>query len=100
MNLTRLRHCVVVAEQGSFTRAASFLGMPQSVLSRQVRELEDMLGISLLHRTGRGAVLTEAGHHLLPQLRALVAGGDALLEAARRMQSAPSGVVRLGMSPR
>lgn len=97
MNLTRLRHCVVVADLGSFTRAASFLGMPQSVLSRQVREVEDLLGVSLLHRTGRGAVLTEAGAALLPQLRALVGSGDALLEQAREMQSAPSGIVRLGM---
>lgn len=97
LNLDKLRHCVVVAEQGSFSRAATMLSVPQSVLSRQVRDIEALFGVALLRRTGRGAVLTDAGAALLPRLRGLVADGDALLEEARRFHRRPSGTVRLGM---
>lgn len=97
LNLGKLRDCVVVAELGSFTRAASFLAMPQSVLSRHVRDIEELLGVALLHRTGRGVVLSEAGRALLPELQTLVAGGDALLEHARQFHGVVSGTVRLGI---
>ncbi|HUN50116.1 MAG TPA: LysR family transcriptional regulator, partial [Candidatus Sulfotelmatobacter sp.] len=97
MDLTKLHHCLVVAELGSFTRAASQLAVPQSVLSRQVRDVEDWLRLRLLHRTGRGAVLTESGERMLPLLRCIVADGDRLLDQARALQHAPSGTVRLGV---
>ena len=97
MDLKKLHHCVVVAELGSFTRAASHLSVPQSVLSRQVRDIEQTIGINLLHRTGRGAVLTEAGQRMLPRLRALVADGRRLLDEARELKGAPSGLIRLGV---
>jgi LysR family nitrogen assimilation transcriptional regulator len=97
MDLKKLGHCVVVADLGSFSRAASQLSVPQSVLSRHVRDVERSLGVVLLHRTGRGAVPTEAGLLLIPAMRALVADGRGLLETARRLQSAPSGLVRLGI---
>ena len=97
MDLRKLRHCVVVADLASFTRAAALLGVPQSVLSRHVRDVELTLGTALLRRTGRGAVLTDAGTHLLPKLRALVASGEAVLEDARNFADRPSGAIRLGV---
>lgn len=97
MDLRKLGHCVVVADLGSFSRAASQLSVPQSVLSRHVRDVERTLGVVLLHRTGRGAVPTEAGLRLIPGMRALVADGRGLVETARRLQGAPSGLVRLGI---
>ena len=50
---------VVVAEEGSFTRAAARLGVSQSALSHTVRKLETRLGIRLLTRTTRSVVTTE-----------------------------------------
>jgi LysR family transcriptional regulator, nitrogen assimilation regulatory protein len=64
MNLTQLRYFVRVAEMGSFSKAAIELDVAQPALSRQVRLLETDLRVTLLQRTGRGVLLTEAGKRL------------------------------------
>lgn len=64
MNLTHLRSFVHVAELGSLSLAAERLQVSQPALSRQIHLLEEHLGVSLLHRTGRGVVPTEAGERL------------------------------------
>lgn len=97
MDLKKLYHCVTVADLGSFTRAASVLSVPQSVLSRQVRDIEQAIGLTLLHRTGRGTTLTEAGERMLPKLRALVTNWQCLQEEARQLLGPPSGLIRLGV---
>lgn len=97
MDLRKLHHCVTVADLGSFTRAASLLSVPQSVLSRQVRDVEQAIGATLLHRTGRGTVLTETGKALLPSLRELVLNWHRLQNEARELNGPPSGLVRLGV---
>ena len=61
MNLTQLRYFVRVAEMGSFSKAAIELDVAQPALSRQVRLLETDLHVTLLQRTGRGVLLTDAG---------------------------------------
>ncbi|MTH97237.1 LysR family transcriptional regulator [Roseibium sp. RKSG952] len=58
----------VVAEEGSFTRAAHRLGRAQSGLSQTVRALEDRLGVPLLFRTTRSVRLTDAGRRLFETL--------------------------------
>ena len=64
MNLTQLRYFIRVAEMGSFSKAAIELDVAQPALSRQVRLLETDLRVTLLQRTGRGVLLTEAGKRL------------------------------------
>jgi LysR family transcriptional regulator, nitrogen assimilation regulatory protein len=64
MNLIQLETFVRVAELGSFSKAALVLDTAQPALSRQVRQLETDLRVTLLERTGRGVVLTEAGKRL------------------------------------
>lgn len=64
MNLIQLRYFVRVAEMGSFSKAAIELDVAQPALSRQVRLLETDLHVTLLQRTGRGVLLTEAGKRL------------------------------------
>jgi DNA-binding transcriptional LysR family regulator len=53
-----------IAEDGSLTRSASILRIAQPALSRQVRLLEEELGVTLFTRTARGMQLTETGEHL------------------------------------
>ena len=72
MDLKQLGYFVRVAELGSFTRAASALGVAQPALSRQVRLLEVELRQNLLVRNGRGATPTEAGHLLLAHGRGIL----------------------------
>ena len=55
MDIKKLKAFSVVAEFGSFSRAAAVLGVVQPMLSRQVRSLEEELGVQLVHRNGRGS---------------------------------------------
>ncbi len=60
-SLSALRAFEAAARHLSFTKAANELGVTQSAISRQMRAMEDMLGLRLFERTGHGLVLTEAG---------------------------------------
>ena len=70
MTLRQLRAFAAVADTGSFTAAAGRLHLSQSALSVLVRELERELGTRLFDRHTRRVLLTEAGHELLPGVRA------------------------------
>ena len=60
MDLRRLRHFVMAAEESNFRRAALRLDTNQSIISRHVRDIEEELGADLFHREpGHGARLTE-----------------------------------------
>ncbi|MBL8329488.1 MAG: LysR family transcriptional regulator [Rubrivivax sp.] len=99
MNLKQLETFVRVAEMGSFSKAALVLDTVQPALSRQVRQLEIDLHVTLLERTGRGVVLTEAGKRLFEHsvgILALVARAREDLEASR---DEPAGRVVLGLPP-
>lgn len=88
LDLRKLRYFVAVAEELHFGRAADRLYITQSVLSRQIRQLEQELGTQLFARTSRNVALTAAGEHLLEEARALLASADA---ARRRLQDAAGG---------
>lgn len=99
MELRQLRYFIRVAEVGSFTRAAVALDVAQPALSRQVRDLELELGVSLLTRNGRGASLTEAGLKFLSRAKAIVEDTDRALEEMSALKGRPMGLVSIGMPP-
>ena len=68
-----MRYFVAVAEEKNFTRAAARLHLAQPSLSRQIRDLENELGVALLHRGKGGITLTAAGNEYLAQARKLLA---------------------------
>lgn len=76
MNLTlrQLYAFQAVAEFGSFTRAATRLNTAQPILSTQIRDLEQELGIRLFDRTTRRVELTTAGKEFLAEVDGLVDG--------------------------
>lgn len=90
---------IKVAELGSLTRAADALDMPQSMVSRNIGELERRIGSRIFRRTGRGVVLTEFGEQLYPRIKALAAEADSISDAIRTSGSVPVGEVRLGLLP-
>lgn len=68
-SLSALRAFEAAARHLSFTKAASELGVTQSAISRQMRAMEDLLGLRLFERTGHGLILTEAGEVYAQKIR-------------------------------
>ena len=86
MELRHLRYFVAVADAGNLTAAAQrLLHTSQPSLSRQIRDLEDEVGVQLLTRRARGIEVTPAGRAFLDHARAVLSQVDAAAEAARRV---------------
>jgi LysR family nitrogen assimilation transcriptional regulator len=98
MNLRQLRYFAKVVEAGNMTRAAAELGVAQPALGMQVRQLEEDLGVALLHRHSRGVQATQAGTLLYERACAI----QGLVEQTRREVAAMATdtvqPVRLGMT--
>ena len=90
LDLRNLRTFVVVAERGSFTRAAEELHIAQQAVSQQIRTLERTLGVTLLRRTSRRVEITAEGNVFLADCRRVLAAAD---RAASRVKAAARGEV-------
>jgi DNA-binding transcriptional LysR family regulator len=73
MELRQLRYFIVLSEELHFNRAAKRLHLSQPPLTRQIRQLEDELGVSLVYRTTRKVELTDAGHAFANEARQIMA---------------------------
>lgn len=94
-NLNDLLYFVTVAREGSFTRAASLLGVTQSALSQAISGLEARLEIRLLTRTTRSVSPTAAGERLLNAIGHRFDEIDAELDELTEMRDKPAGTVRI-----
>src|SRR6188768_4008943 len=83
MELRHLRYFVAVAEAENVTRAAAKLRVAQPAVSRQIRDLEEELGIALLERTAKSVRLTDAGRIFLEEARAVLQRADEAVQAVR-----------------
>ncbi len=90
-----LRAFRLIAEHGSFTRAAVVLEITPSALSQTLRQLEQRLGVRLLHRTTRRVGLTEAGRQLLARIVPALKELDGALEDLRQHEEHPRGTLRV-----
>ena len=97
MELRHLRYFIAVAEMGSVTEAAKRrLYTSQPSLSRQIRDLEDQVGVELLSRSARGVELTAAGTAFLDHARMALMHVDAAAETARRAAQPPRKAFAIG----
>ena len=87
-----LRYFAAVAEEGSLTGAAKRLFVSQPALTKQIRRLEDDLGVRLFARSRSGMALTEAGREFASRVPALLDGWDEAVQATGRAAR----VLRLG----
>src|SRR6476659_9778671 len=99
VELRHLRYFVAVAEMENVSRAALKLHVSQPALSRQIRDLEDELGFSLLERTAKSVRLTDAGRAFLDNARALLQNADEAVTKARAVASAEPTELHVGYSP-
>jgi DNA-binding transcriptional LysR family regulator len=99
VELKHLRKFVVLAQAQSFTRAAELLHVAQSALSRQIAELEERVGVQLVHRETRPIRLTEAGRRIYEDAVAVLERTNQMLLAARRIGQAAARSLTIGFAP-
>lgn len=97
MELRQLRYFVAIADAGNISRAAKKIFLTQPALSRQIKALEEELGLCLLERQAHSIRLTPAGELLLPEARELLQHAEQVLD---RVRAAGHGVrLRVGYAP-
>jgi DNA-binding transcriptional LysR family regulator len=96
MELRHLRYFVSVAEALSFTKAAERLHTAQPSLSRQIRDLEEELGVRLLNRTKQRVTLTDEGRSFLGDAKRLLALAAETVESVRRSHTGEVRALNVG----
>lgn len=99
MDIKSLRHALVVAETGSFVRAADKLALTQSGVSRSIHALESELGVALFERVHSGVELTPAGAAFVDKARQLVADAESLRVTVHQAQDLICGHLAFGVVP-
>jgi len=99
MELRHLRYFVAVAEEQNVTRAAARLHVSQPPLSRQIRDLEDELGVALFDHGARAMRLTEAGRVFLDEARAVVLRAEEAVQTVKAVASGERGEIHVGYAP-
>ncbi len=99
MELSQLRTLIHVAELGSLSKAADRMRIAQPALSRQVRMLEEELGVALFTRHGRGMVLTDRGREALTHASRIVAELEEIRATASDVDTPLSGQIAIGLPP-
>src|SRR6266567_6250060 len=94
-NLDDLSAFLMVAREGSFTKAAAKLGVSQSALSYTIKELETRLKLRLLTRTTRSVSPTQAGERLLHTVGPRLEEIEAELAALGELREKPAGTIRI-----
>jgi len=98
VQLRHLRYFVKIVEAGSFSRAAALIPVAQPALSQQIAALEEELGVTLLHRSARGARPTAAGAALYTEAASILSRMERIPQIVRSLSGDIQGVVRIGMS--
>lgn len=96
MDIYQLRTFVVVAREGSVTRASDVLHLSQPAVSAHIKTMEEGLGLDLFQRTPRGMSLTRDGQRLLSKAEQTLAAHQELMDEAARNKSELTGKLCLG----
>jgi DNA-binding transcriptional LysR family regulator len=96
VELRHLRYFVAVADEMNFTKAAHRLRVAQPALSRQIRQLEDELGVKLFERNRRTVALTESGEVFLVEARNILAQSAQAMRMAQEKGEGTSGRLKIG----
>lgn len=97
--LRQLQYLKLLAQHGSFSRAAEAAHVTQPTLSAGIQELEKILGAPLVDRARSGVILTAAGEETVRRAQAILTQADDLVQAARAAGEPLAGRFRLGVIP-
>jgi LysR family hydrogen peroxide-inducible transcriptional activator len=99
LTLKQLNYFVALAETHHYRKAAERVGVSQPSLSQQIIGLESALGLELVERGRRGAVLTPGGREVFEQARKVLEEASALHAVVENMRQGVNGTIRLGSTP-
>jgi len=99
MELRHLRYFIAVAEKENVTRAAARLHVSQPPLSRQIRDLEDELGIPLFRHGAKAVRLTNAGRVFLNEARAVLQRVNLAVQIVKAVAVGTCGEIHVGYAP-
>lgn len=97
--LRQMQYLIAIADTGKFGDAARAVNVSQPSLSAQVAEMEAGLGVALVERSRRGAILTPAGEELVRRARIILREVEDLKAVAKLGRTELSGRLRLGVLP-
>ncbi|HAS6038012.1 TPA: LysR family transcriptional regulator [Vibrio vulnificus] len=96
MELRQIKYFLAVANSGGVTKAADILNVTQPAISRQIRELEEELGVQLFERVSRKLILTVAGEHFREQMDKVTSDIEKATQTVKKVASGAIGNLRLG----
>lgn len=99
MTIIQLEYLLAVANFGSFSGAAEHCFVTQPSLSMQIKSLEEELDVTLLDRSKKPVIPTEAGEAVLAQVREALKEYNSIKEVVAQMKGETSGRIRLGVIP-
>jgi DNA-binding transcriptional LysR family regulator len=99
VELRHLRYFLAVGEALNFTKAAARLRVAQPAVGRQIRDLEEEIGVNLLRRNPRGVRLTAEGKLFLKEVRELLKHADESVERVRALARGQYGELHIGYAP-
>jgi LysR family nitrogen assimilation transcriptional regulator len=97
MELRQFRYFVAIVDHGSLSRAARVLHIAQPALTQQIQQLEDELGVQLLHRSAQGVMSTDAGKIFYEHAQAILKQVEDAKWAVATSADKPAGAVALGI---
>ena len=95
--LAEIEVFVAVIENESFTHAAQQLGVSKSFVSKEIRALEDRLGVMLINRTTRKLGLTDAGNAFFARARQIMEDVEAAEQSVVQLNTEPRGLLRISV---
>ena len=98
MQLRHIIAMVAVADSGSLRAAAKRLGVSQPALTKAIREIETLMGVSLLQKTVQGTIPTDAGRVFLVRARSIVEEMQRAKEEMSHLAGVQAGSVTVGLS--
>jgi LysR family transcriptional activator of glutamate synthase operon len=99
MELRELRSLVLLADTGSITKTAEKSNLSPAAIHKQLKVLENELGVRLYEKSGRQLRLTQAAGILLPHVKSLLAEYDAAMLALSEWKGLKHGLVQIGSGP-
>jgi LysR family transcriptional regulator, salicylic acid-responsive activator of bsdBCD len=96
MDMRQLKYFLTIAQEGQITRAAKLLNMEQPPLSRQLKLMEEELGVLLFDRTGKRLKLTDAGELLKQKAELLLLQFNETIKEVKEREEGVRGVLSIG----